>query len=227
VSTDSQLSPTANLVSITTDSIISVSQRRSDEGVANYFWVDAPRFNMNYQDLTRMYANYATQQGAVPYYLTGYQNVNPLLYGLRKMEVATQQGGATETNSGNGTAAGDARYANQGSFVNWIDDRRNLLIALNQDNVVLESGDMRLAGNERIRAGTYVKVRSGATPNNPGGDMQSLYYAHTVSHVYEPFGNYFTEISYDRGTNFIDRVTQGAGGVSPYYAEMVPWSNSQ
>jgi hypothetical protein len=227
VSTDSQLSPTANCVSITTDSVISVSQRRSDERVANYFWVDAPRFNMNYQDLTKMYAAYATQQGAVPYYLTNYQNVNPALYGLRKMEVNTQQGGSTETNNGNGQPADSTRWSNQTAFVGWIDDRRNLLIALNEDNVVLEDGALHLAGNEKIRAGVYVKVRYGATPNNPDGDIQSLYYGHTVTHVYEPFGNYFTEVEYDRGTNFVDRITQASGGVSPYYSEMVSWSNSQ
>jgi hypothetical protein len=227
VSPDSELSPTANVVSITTDSIISIDQERSDDGVANYYWVDAPRFNMNYDDLPRRFATYETQQGAVPFYLTNYQNVNPALYGLRKMEVSTQQGGATEKNSGNGSPAGQDRWNNENAFLGWIDNRRNLLIAINQDNVVLEKGSMHLAGNERIRAGVYVKVRYGATPSNPAGVIQSLYYAHSVTHVFEPFGNYFTEVEYERGTNFIDRVTQAGGGVSPYFAEMISWSNSQ
>jgi hypothetical protein len=226
VSTDSQLSPTANCVSMTTDPLISISQRRSDANLANYYWCDAPRFSMNYQDLTKMYAAYATQQGAVPYYLTGYQNVNPALYGLRKMEVATQQGGSTETNNGNGQPADGTRWDNQTAFLGWIDNRRNLLIALNQDNVIFENGAMHMEGNERIRAGVYVKVRWGATPNNPGGNLQSLYYAHSVTHVYEPFGNYFTEVDYDRGTNFADRITAAKGGVSAYYSEMISWSNS-
>lgn len=227
VSPGGQLYPTANVVSVTTDPIISISQRRSDDNLANYYWCDAPRFNMNYQDLTKMYAAYATQQGAVPFYLTNYQNVNPALYGLRKMEVATQQGGSTESNNGNGQAADDTRWSNQKSFVSWIDDRRNLLIALNQDNVIFESGAMHMEGDERIKAGVYVKVRYGATPNNPAGNMQSLYYAHSVTHTFEPFGNYFTEVDYDRGTNFADRITQAKGGVSPYYSEMISWSNSQ
>lgn len=226
VSTDSELYPTANCVSITTDSIISITARRSDANVANYFWVDSPRFNMNYDDLTRNYASYETQPGVPPYFIQNYPNVNPALYGLRKMETSTQQGSPAETNNGNGTPAGSGRYANRDAFFSWIDNRRNLLIALNEDNVMLEDGSMHLAGNERIRAGTYVKVRYGATPNNPGGDIQSLYYAHSVTHVFEPFGNYLTEVEYDRGTNFVDRITQSAGGVSPYYAEMVSWSNS-
>ncbi|MFM0165771.1 hypothetical protein PQR39_35745 [Paraburkholderia sediminicola] len=225
VSADSQLSPTANCVSITTDSIISISARRSDANVANYFWCDAPRFSMNYSDLTKMYATYASQQGAVPYYITNYQNVNPALYGMRKMEVATQQGGSTETNNGNGQPAGDERWSNQSAFVGWIDDRRNLLIALNQDNVIFENGSMHLEGNEQIRAGTYVQVMYGATPGNPAGSIQSLYYGHSVTHVYEPFGNYFTEVDYERGTNFADRITQAQGGVPAYYSEMISWSN--
>lgn len=210
----SSQSPLANAVEIDTSAIISITADRSDDGVANYYWVDAPRFNMNYDYLTLQYANYAAQQGAVPYYLTNYQNVNPALYGLRKMEVTTQQGSTLETDSGNGSADGATRDTNKRSFLDWIDSRRNALIAMNQDNVVFESGDMRLMGNEKIRAGVYVQVAYSA-------QIQSLHYAHSVTHVFEPFGNYFTEVEYDRGTNFIDRFNASKGGVSPYYAEMI------
>ena len=210
----SSLSPWANVVQIDSSSIISLTSDRSDEGLANFFWVDAPRFNMNYGPLTMEYATYAAQQGAVPFYLTGYQNVNPLLYGLRKMEVQTQQGDPTETDGGNGTPAGDARWANQNAFLSWIDNRRNLLIAMNQDNVVFESGDMRLMGHEKIRAGVYVQV-------NYGNQIQSLHYAHTVTHTFEPFGNYLVELEFDRGTNFIDRITAAHSNGSPYFSEML------
>jgi hypothetical protein len=108
----SSLSPWANVVQIDLSSITSITSDRSDANVANFYWVDAPRFNMNYGPLTMEYATYAAQQGAVPFYLTGYQNVNPLLYGLRKVEAHTQQGDPTETDSGNGTVAGAQRYAN-------------------------------------------------------------------------------------------------------------------
>ena len=214
VTTDSPLSPSANVVQIDTSSIVSISSERGDECVASYLWVDAPRFKMNYGDLTRQYAAYETQQGVAPFYVTDYGNVNPLLYGLRKLEVATQQGGIDETNSGNGQAAGDQMYSNQQSFLGWIDDQRNTLIAMNQDNVVLENGDMHLMGNEKIRAGTYVEV-------DYGNQIQSLHYAHTVTHVFEPFGSYFTEVEYDRGTNFIDRLTASKSSASWYLAEML------
>jgi len=42
-----------------------------------------------------------------------------------------------------------------------------------------------------------------------------------VTHVYEPFGNYFTEVDYDRGTNFIDRITATQSNGSPYFSEML------
>jgi hypothetical protein len=214
IKTTSSLSPSANVVQVSSLSIVSLTERRSDAGVGNYFWVDAPRFNMNYDDLVKAFATYAAQPGSVPYYIQNYQNVNPLLYGLRKMEVTTEQGGVSETNNGNGQPAGAERWSNQGDFLGWINNRRNLLIALNQDNVVLEKGEMRLMGNALIRAGTYVQV-------DYGDKLKSLYYAHTVTHVYEPFGNYFTEIEYDRGTNFVDRITATQSNGSPYFSEML------
>lgn len=91
---------------------------------------------------------------------------------------------------------------------------------MNRDNVVAESGSMRLRGNENIRAGSYVQVAY-------GNGLQSLYYAHSVTHVFEPFGNYFTEVEFDRGTNFVDRLAATQSGASPYLAEMlVPGSSS-
>ncbi|MFL9998271.1 hypothetical protein PQR34_43810 [Paraburkholderia sediminicola] len=216
----SALAPNANCVAIESDSIISISANRSDEKVANYFWVDAPRFNLNYDDLTRSYAAYAAQHGEAPFYLADYGNVNPSLYGLRKLEVTTQQGGVDETNSGNGQPAGEAMFDNMQSFLGWIDDRRNTLIAMNEDNVVLEDGDMHLRGDERIKAGCYVKV-------NYGNQLQSLYYAHSVSHTFEPFGSYFTEVEYERGTNFVDRTVQSQGGANLYYSEMLSPGGAQ
>ncbi|KLU21975.1 hypothetical protein EOS_33070 [Caballeronia mineralivorans PML1(12)] len=219
VSPSGIFAPTANCVTIKSDSIVSISARRNDANVANYYWVDAPRFSMNYDDPSKMMANFSALQDSSPYYVQDYGNVNPSLYGTRKLEVATQQGGASETNSGNGTPAGDNRWKNQNSFLDWITKRRNLLIQLNRDNVVLESGSMHLKGNENIKAGSYVQVNYGATSNNALGGIQSIHYAYSVTHVYEPFGNYFTEVEYDRGTNFIDRITQSQGGVPAYYAE--------
>jgi hypothetical protein len=210
----SSLFPTANCVTIRTDSVISITAERSDDEVGNFYWVDAPRFNLNYDDLVKMYATYAAQQGAVPFYITNYENCNPLIYGLRKMEVATQMGDASETNSGNGTPKGQPRYDNQGFFQTWIDGRRNALIAINKDNVVYESGSLHLRGNEKIKAGSYVQI-------DYGNGLQSLHYAHSVTHTFEPFGAFFTEVEYERGTNFIDRLVASQSGATPYIAEMM------
>ncbi len=85
---------------------------------------------------------------------------------------------------------------------------------MNQDNVVLESGSMHLKGNEAIRVGSYVQI-------DYGNNLQSLYYAHSVTHVFEPFGNFLTEIEFDRGTNFVDRFAATQSGAHPYIAEML------
>jgi hypothetical protein len=214
VSNSSALTPNANCIAIESDSIISITAHRSDNKVGNYFWVDAPRFNMNYDDLTRQYAGYTAQQGKVPVYVADYGNVTPALYGLRKLEVSTQQGGVTESSSGNGTPNGAQRDKDQNSFLAWIDDRRSTLIEINQDNVVLEDGDMHLRGNEKIRAGCYVKI-------NYGNQLSSMHYAHSVTHTFEPFGSYFTEVEYERGTNFVDRQIQGGPGIDLYHSEML------
>jgi hypothetical protein len=73
---------------------------------------------------------------------------------------------------------------------------------------------MQLEGNEKIRAGTYVQV-------NYGDQIQSLHYAHSVTHTFEPFGAYFVSVDWDRGTGFVDRKIAAQSGQSPYYAEMI------
>jgi hypothetical protein len=88
VSPSGIFAPTANCVTIKSDSIVSISARRTDVNVANYYWVAAPRFNMNYDDPSRMMANFSALQGSSPYYVQDYGNVNPTLYGTRKLEVA-------------------------------------------------------------------------------------------------------------------------------------------
>ena len=125
----------------------------------------------------------------------------------------TNQGGNTETDNGNGTANGAPRIANQTDLSGWITQRRIDLIAQNKDNIVFETGTLRLKGNEAIRAGTYLQYKPGNVP--------AFYYVVSVEHDFAPFGSYFTTVQFERGTGFIGRVQQDAGSASPYLAEMV------
>jgi hypothetical protein len=209
VSATSPLYPVANCETIRTDSVISLTATRNDDKVGNLFLVDAPRFTQNYTDQNvALWAN----MGAI--FSENYENVNPQIYGIRKLEVQTEMGSPDETDSGNGSPNGKPRFDNQDSFVGWIQGRTTVLQAINKDNVVYENGEMRLRGNEKIKAGSYIQV-------DYGNGLQSLYYAHSVTHVFEPFGNFFTEVEYDRGTNFVDRLTASKSNTSPYLAEMM------
>lgn len=195
-------------VPIAREDIVSMVADRSDANVANYFWVDSPRFNLNYSETARAMA----YQGAPEtFFVQDYGNVNPKLYGTRKMWEATQQAGRGETNNGNGTY-GDARNINEAEAIAWMTKRRLQLIEQNRDNVILESGMMRLKGNEKLRAGVYARLTN--------GNMESDYYVVSVQHDFIPFGSYTTTINFERGTGFIDRVQKGIGRASPYWSEL-------
>jgi hypothetical protein len=194
--------------------VISMTSARSDANVANYFWVPSHRFLLNYDSDAKSLAFQSVQtEETAAFYVQDYGNVDPVLYGSRKMEEQTNQGGLGETNNGNGTKNDPARLDNWSSAMDWMNLRRRQLYEQNRDNVIFETGSMRLKGNEKIRAGTYVRLTH--------GNMRSYYYAVSVTHDFTPFGNYFTEVQFERGTGFIDRVQRAAGQDSPYWDEMV------
>jgi hypothetical protein len=192
--------------------VISMTSSRSDANVANYYWVASPRFDTNYDWQSRA-AEFQSAQAAksAPYIVQDYGNVDPVLYGWRKMEEATQQNGFEENNSGNGLKADDQQAKQKLSALDWISARRGVLFAQNKDNVVLETGSMRVKGNESIRAGTYVRLAHGS--------MKSLYYVVSVQHDFSPFGNFLTEFQFERGTGFVDRIQAAAGNA--YWDELV------
>ena len=206
--------PGDNPVQIGREDIVSISAARTDANVANYFWVEAPRFNLNYDATLRSVAVMAAAAGLEDtLYLRGYPNVDPALYGQRKMWEQTNQGGDAEQNPGNATPAGTLRSESQASYQDWITQRRIDMITQNKDNIVFESGSIRMKGNEAVRAGTYLAHQP--------GNVVNYYYATSVEHDYAPFGSYFTSVEYERGTGFIGRTQQDSGAQSPYLAEMV------
>lgn len=202
------LAPTT--IDIDLSQVIEYDVERSDANVANYFWVDAPRFSLNYTDTIRAFAY---SGAANTFFISDYGNIDPRLYGTRKMQIDTQQGGNQETDNGNGSPKGVARDQNQSQFLGWISKRRMQLIAQNKDNVVFENGSFRIMGNEKVKAGTYLRLTH--------GNMQSYYYVVAASHDYRPFGQYLTTVQVERGTGFVDRVQQGSGSASPYWGEIL------
>lgn len=210
--------PVANTLTIDRGDITSISSKRDDRNIGNYFWVECAAFDIYMDQMNRVYALAPATPGN-EMYQAGYPNCNPAVYGLRQMTSSTSMGGPGQKSNGNGMKDGPEREGVKQSLMGWINSRRGQLIQMNKDNVVFESGTLRMKGNENLRPGMYVAVFNGASVSgsaNSGAPAsfgaqpsqnQSLYYAHNVTHTFEVYGNYFCDAEYDRGTGFSDRLT--------------------
>jgi hypothetical protein len=107
----------------------------------------------------------------------------------------------------------------KGIAVAPLEERRRALIAQNRDNVVFETGTMKLKGNELIRAGRFVKLTRGVKRAAGGG----------LSAEYITPGASSTTSCRSAATQPPSRSTAAAsspgaqreGGVaSPYFAEI-------
>lgn len=180
--------------------VIEWSASRGDDDVANYFWVDAPRYQLIGSPILQQDQNLQP-----PPDLTSYQNCDPRLYGTRLLRIASNQGGRYD-----GQAEADVDSGNQDA-IDMVNEKRRILIENNKDNVVLEEGQMVLMGDEAIKPGMYLNL-------NRGG-FRSSHYAHTVTQSYVFGGAFTTTAEFDRGTGFIERV-QRDGVSSAYLAEI-------
>lgn len=195
-------------VEILDTDVISLSLQRTDANVANYYWVRAPLFDLNSEVFRKQYAIIGDKQTMV---LDEYDNAKAALYGIRVMDTETQMGGndVTTFNSGQDKATIAARDI---SMSNWVNDRRRIMVEQNKDNVVLEDGSMRIRGNEKVRPGSFIKLRRGT--------FVAEYYVPQVSHEYVPMQGYFSTLTLERGMGFVERVKREGGSSTPYLAEM-------
>jgi hypothetical protein len=203
--------PSPQYVDISDVDVVNLSVSRSDAGIANYYWVRAPRFDM----VSSLYQQQFALQGADPESVlqTTYPNTLVSLYGLRPMLADSQMGG-DDVQSMSSSLLAPQQGARDSQMCNWINNRRQIMAAQNQDNILYESGSMRVRGNETIRAGMYVRLHRGT--------FVATYYVVSVAHDYMPFQGVFSTLTVERGTGFIERVKRGGGADSPYLAEMLP-----
>lgn len=185
--------------------VMAISVARSDANVANFYWVDSPRFNLNTEAYQRQNAEAAQDPTVV---LNDYPNSDGKLYGIRLMRVATQQGGADMSTHNTGGKAADVQ-AMESSWAGWAAGRRRILVESNRDNVLMESGTIRMRGREDLKPGRYLRITR--------GDFVATYYVIQVEHEFVPFVGYFCTVSVMRGTGFVRRITRGG---SPYLAEL-------
>lgn len=196
------------VVAITGADVISINVSRSDANVANWFWVTAPRFELIHGGTLRQYA----MQGNLEDVFIGqtYPNSSSSLYGIRIMELDSQQGlDTTLTNGGQKEAQNQAEA--QG-YATWVEKRRNILRLQNKDNVVYESGSIEIKGNEAIKAGNILQLTRGT--------LTSEYYVTAVQHAFVPFSGFVTTLTVERGTGFAARVQRGSGQGTPFLSEM-------
>ena len=184
----------ADRVSLDIDAVVSLDVERNLEQVANYYHVDTPQAYLNHPELINVEA---MQKGSV--YKTDYPNCDPAIYGLRKVTEISQMTSGENTHSAIGEKSQKIKtYAAR--HHTWMENRRDTLFAMRKDNVVLESGSMKLRGDERIKPGVEIEI-------NRGG-LRAVYYPINVTHTFEVFGTYTTEVQFIRGTGFIKRLAQ-------------------
>ena len=190
-------------IDITDDDVVLMNMGRSDANLANYYWVDNPSYSLIQGETMRLQA-----AGLNPetYFIQNYRNSAPWLYGLRMMQVTTNQGGRFDSQQEQELLAG------KGALQSWLDERRGILVANNRDNVVFENGIMTLKGNERIKAGMYLRLTRGS--------MVAYYYVSRVEHSFMPYRAFITTATVERGTGFIERAKRGNGLQSPYLSEL-------
>ena len=179
---------------ITDNDIISANIARSDEGVANFFWVGNNSIPLvSNEDQKAWTATEALSTFA----LFDYINTQTAFYGFRKMEVTSMLVGPEYLNSDNPTM--DQLPEQNGQLFDWLGKRRKLLADINKDNVIFESGAMQIRGNERIKAGTYLRVTR-------ANGVATRYYVTKVDHSFTPFQGMVTAVTLARGRSFIERA---------------------
>lgn len=197
------------------DSFIrSISMSRSDDNVANFYWVNNSKFDL-IDDMSRKLAAIGSDSSKVS--LRDYPNTAVEYYGVRPMMAETQQGEdsvKTQT-SGQDEAAQEERSKKQEA---WIDKRRRLMMEMNKDNVVFERGSvvvkggpMRPDGIEAMKAGDYARIQRGR--------MEWDAYCVQIEHDFQPFQSYTTSLTLERGEGFALRSGMGSGQASPWLAE--------
>lgn len=186
---------TAEFIELLSEDVVSINVARSDEGVANYYWVSNNRWTMMHNESAQRAAMVGS---AADYVLFDYFNSSSAIYGVRKMEVECSLGPPGYSNSDGNSAANMPAQTNM--LGAWLHSRRAVLASINKDNVVFESGSLRIRGNERVKAGMYLRLYRGTA------GYISEFYITNVDHDYQPLAGFFTTLTVERGTTFIARA---------------------
>jgi len=200
-------------VEILDEEVLAMNVSRTDANVANYYWVNGP-LGLNTDVYARQYGFSSAEQASINQ--SEYPNSYAHLYGTRMMNLTTTLGGAAIKNVKSGVTETE-HEARDVTLADWMRNRREFLVAQNKDNSILESGTLRVMGNERVRAGNYIRVIR--------GNFAAMYYVDGVTHQILPFRGVYTTLTVSRGTGFVERIKLNGGTASPYLAELVETSS--
>ncbi len=187
--------------------IQSISVSRTDHGVSNWFWVQNNHWNMVGDVPNQIQAQTANATSVMKW---DYPNCAANKYGFRNLIENVSLGPPSGTDD-KPTSSSEKTAQDNSTTAKWLESRRIMLGNLNKDNVVFETGTMRVKGDENIKAGVFIKVVGNTRKSKP-----NRYYAVSVDHDFVPFQGFFTTISFERGTGFINRAEDS---LSPYNSE--------
>lgn len=199
-------------ISVPDNKIVSIKQSRSDEAVFNYYWCTNQRFDLADDMYRRLEAFMAGGQNET----MNYPNTAHKYYGIRAMYADSVMTGEDVTNQTSGLPAGEQEQRG-GEVEQWLISRRQVMIDNNKDNVVLENGSVQMKGGptrpkttDAMKPGDYITVLD--------GQISWSAYAVNIQDNFIPYRSYTTNIDFERGTGFAERVSQSSGN-SPWLKE--------
>lgn len=198
------------VIPVDAEDVVSMQLSRTDAHVANFYWLRAPRYDMITPIVQKLWAISMEDRDTVN--LKEHPNSLFELYGLRTMYGQTELIDDADPRLSALPGRPREEFDRQSrALERWIDNRRRIMVEQNKDNVLFESGTIKIKGNERIRAGNYIILRRGT--------FSSMYYVVAVQHDFAPFHSYFTTLTVERGTGFIERIRRKLGAGAPFSAE--------
>lgn len=213
-------------VSVADEDIQSISTTRTDSNVANFFWVNNQRYDLIDDTFRKLFA-ITTDDSSVN--LKEYPNSAVKYYGVRPMYGETQQSDDDVKSLTTGLDK-DGQEKRSERFESWLENRRRIMVEMNKDNVVLESGAARIKGGlmrPPAKDGKAECFKSGDYALFQQGTLVFEGYVTQITDNFIPFQSYSTDITFERGTGFVTRATMEGGVNSPWLAEQSSMKGTQ
>lgn len=185
----------ADQIDILSDDIVSMTTTRSDEGIANYFYITSPSLaflGIDQQDIML--------SGPLESFsrLTAH-NSHESIHGWRELSVETAMYSNQANHSQNGLKEKEF-LAECVIAKDWVTKRRETLIAANEDAILFENCQLTVKGNPNLKPGTFVSLYRGQNKKLAGTG-----YCFEVSHSWIPYVGFVSNCKIDRYTGFIER----------------------